>query len=319
MVDENGQRGTQLENCADVLVPSTVNSQRGYAEAGYILDEDRSSSLSDLEDGADEGDMVSAPSALSRQIEADSEAETERLEISPKKNQDHKHSELNAASHNHSSGILVRSEMLQAAEQEIFSDSIVSSPGSSEEDPEMEMRSEHSTALDKLDAHVLNGSFKKRKRQDIEDDTSGDDAEEARRHRKRTQSIRSDVEEHSDLGLSREATMEPMGEMRNDQGNSEGSSSALQSAQNIIKSKSTRAAKGKHGKAKFREAMKNIVEEKQDSAKPGADEARLQTDDEDHAEGEEDDIEAALRDDEECKVAKLQPLKATDDRQTQRR
>lgn len=311
----------ELENGSDALMPPTANGEPKFAEAAQPLDEDRSSSLSDLEDAADEVELVSAPPALSRQIEAESEAETERLENSPIKGQIQKHSETHAAAYTQSPNKLAQSEIIQVVEQETFSDSVVSSPGPSEDDLESEIRSEHSAASDKLDTHVRNGSYKKRKHQDIEDDTTGEDAGEARRHRKRAQSVRSDAEQ-SELGLSREATIEPIGEIRDHQGVLEGTSNMPRSAQNITKSRSTRAAKGKHGKGKSRETLKNIAEEREDSdkvAELGADEARIETDDEEHAEGEDEDVEAAARDDEECKVPKLQPSKLADAQQTRRR
>jgi hypothetical protein len=321
MVEGNGDRIANLDNALDALSPAISNGHPQYVDAGDLLDEGRSSSLSDLEDGADEVDMVSAISVLSRQIEADSEAETERLEISPKKLQNHKDVEIGMATYKKSPSKLVQSAVPQAGEQEPFSDSIVSSPGPSDEDLESEMRSEHSAASDNednIDRQIRARSPRKRKRLDMEDDSgSADDADEARRQRRRTQSVRSDIEEQSELGVSREATIEPIGVAPEDQNAFEVTSNVIRDAQNILKSKSSKAARVKHGKVKGRESLKNIVEEREGPdtiAASGANETRPGTDDEERGEGEgeDEDVEAAARDEEECKVAIPQTLRSTD-------
>jgi hypothetical protein len=319
MFEENGDRIANLDNALDALSPPISNGHPQYVDAGDQLDEGRSSSLSDLDDGADEVDMVSAISVLSRQIEADSEAETERLEISPNKLQNHKDVEIGMATYMKSPSKLAQSAVPQAREQEPFSDSVVSSPGPSDEDLESEMRSEHSGASDdedNIDRQIRASSPRKRKRLDTEDDSgSADDADEARRQRRRTQSARSDIEEQSELGVSREATIEPIGVAPEDQNAFEVTSNVIQDAQDILKSKSSKAARVKHGKVKGRESLKNIVEEREGPdtiTESGANEARPDTDDEERGEGEDEDVEAAARDEEECKVAIPQTLRSAD-------
>jgi hypothetical protein len=319
MVEENGDRIANLDNALDAPSPPISDGHPRYADAGDLLDEGRSSSLSDLEDGADEVDMVSAISVLSRQIEADSEAETERLEISPNKLQNHKDVEIDMATYMKSPSKLAQSAVPQAGEQEPFSDSIVSSPGPSDEDLESEMRSEHSAASDNednIDGQIRASSPRKRKRLDMEDDSgSVDDADEARRQRRRTQSVRSDIEEQSELGVSREATIEPIGVAPEDQNAFGVTSNVVRDAQDILKLKSSKAARADHGKVKGRESLKNIVEEREGPdtiADSGANDARPDTDDEERGEGEDEDVEAAARDEEECKVAIPQTLRSAD-------
>ncbi len=329
MVEENGEGITRLEDAADGLSPLTFNGQPDYAEADDPLDDVRSSSLSDLEDGADEVEMVSVNVALSRQLEAESEAETERLEISPHKNQNHDGNEVEfgAAAYPKSPSNLAHSAVPQVAEQELFSDSVVSSPGPSDEDLESELRSEHSAASaneDNVDAHIRDNSPRKRKHLDIGDDSGSEDnaAEDARRRRRRTESVRSDAEGQSELGLSREATIEPMVDVPNDADALEATSNILRNARHILKSKGSKAVNGKHGKAEGREPLKNIVEEGEDRGKraePSAEEARAGTDGEEHAEGEDEDVETIAKDEEECKTASPQTLTNADNLQTQRR
>jgi hypothetical protein len=307
MVVETEGTVSNLENEEVALSLPISNGQPEYPDPGDLLDEGRSSSLSELEDGADEVDMVSTNSLLSKQLEADSEAETERLENSPNKNQD-KDVERGTTKSLTVPGKLTQPVVAQDAERETFSESAVSSPGPSDEDLAIEMPSEPSAASDdeeNLDAPFRNTSPRKRKHLDIEDASGSDEeAEEMRRRRRRTQSVRSDVEEQSELGLSREATIEPNDDVPNDQRVSETTSELLRNTQDTLKSKSSKASAGKHGKSKGREPLKNIAEEGEDSdkvAEQAVDGARPQSDEEERAEGEDEDIEAAARDEEECK------------------
>lgn len=307
------------------LGQSIPNDHPEYIPAD-LLDEGRSSSLSDLEEGMDDVDILSAASTLSRQIEADSEAETERLENSPNKHQNHKDIDTESMRGAKNPSKLNEPHPQPVAEQEPFSDSAVSSPEPSEEDAESEPRSDHSAVSDNRKStgeQSRHRSPKKRKHLDMEDESGSEvEAEMARRQRRRTQSVRSDGGAQSELGLSREATIEPMGNVPDHEATLEGTSNILRNAQKISNSKGSVDAKGKHGKMRGRESLKNIIEEKVDHdhvAGLGAGQARPESEGEERAECEDEDVEAAARDEEECKIADSQNLTCADDRQTQRR
>jgi hypothetical protein len=328
MGEDSTEELTQLNHvtttATEGLGQSIPNNQPEYTPAD-LLDEGRSSSLSDLEDGMDDVDMLSAASTLSRQIEADSEAETERLENSPNKHQNHKNIETESMRDTQSPSKLIRPQPQPVAEQEPFSDSAVSSPGPSEEDAESEPRSDHSAVSDNRNStgeQTRRSSSKKRKHLDMEESGSEVEAETARRQRRRTQSVRSDAGAQSELGLSREATIEPIGELPDHEAAIEGTSNILRNAQKISNSKGSKDAKGNHSKMRGRESLKNIIEEKVDhdhAAGLGAGQARPESDGEERAEGEDEDVEAAARDEEECKMADSQTLTPADDTQTRRR
>lgn len=320
MAEETEGGVTRTDHVADGLSPPIFDSRPEYAEVGGLLDEARSSSLSDLEDGTDEVEMISAISVLSRHIEADSEAETELLENSPHKSQNHERNELGVLRYTQSPGKLVHAAVPLVKEQEIFSDSGVSSPGPSDEELQSEVRSERSAASDNEDniaVQIRESSPRKRKHQDIEDgsDSEGDASEEARRRRRRTNSVRSDAEDQSELGMSREATIEPMVDGLENQDASDMTTSLLRNEQNILRSKVSKPAIGKHGRTKGRKSLKNIVEEGEDSgniADSGVDEARAASDDDQGAEGEDEDVEAAAKNEEECKTGYPQRVRPAD-------
>jgi hypothetical protein len=253
------------------LGQSIPNDQLEYTPAD-LLDEGRSSSLSDLEDGMDDVDMLSAASTLSRQIEADSEAETERLENSPNKHQNHKDVDINSMRGTDNPSKLNQPHPQPVPEQEPFSDSAVSSPGLSEEDADSEPRSNHSAVSDNRNStgeDPRRCSPKKRKHLDIGDESGSEvEAEAGRRQRRRTQSVRSDVGGQSELDLSREATIEPIGDVPDHAAALEATSDILRNAQKIPNSKGSQDTKGKHGKMRIRESLKNIIEEKVDHDHP---------------------------------------------------
>lgn len=307
MVEESEGTVSNMDNERMALSPPSSDGQPDYANAGDLMDEGRSSSLSELEDGTDEVDMISANSLLSRQLEADSEAETERLEISPNKNQNQNDTEKAKIASTSSPSKLAQSEVTQSAQHENFSDSAVSSPGPSDEDLDIELRSEPSAGSEReenIGVGARSSSPRKRKHLDIEDGSGSDDeAEEMRRRRRRTQSVRSDVEDQSELGLSREATIEPMDDVPDNQGVLGASADILRDGQGTLKSRSSKLSLGNHGKSKGRETLKNITEEAEDSDKVAGrvvDGARPESDDEERADGEYEDVEAAARDEEEC-------------------
>lgn len=325
MAEEKEQESTYLEKSGDALLPPISNGQLDHAQVRDLLDDTRSSSLSELEDGTDEVEMASANPVLARQLEADSEAETERLEISPHKNQIHNDIETETLPFTHSPSKLVESTVPQVPDNVPYSDSVVSSPGPSDEELENEMRPERSATSDDGDNNdegVPDGSPRKRKHTDIEDDSSSNDEDETRRRRRRTQSVRSDVEEESELGLSREPTVEPLLDMPEGQDGLEGTSRTITNTPNILKPKASKAAKATHSKGKAPEILNNILEEGEDAEKPTqqvADEARPESDDEERAEGEDEDVEAVARDEEECMFICFRVLTYANDLQMQRK
>lgn len=321
MVEGHGEESTQLDNMIEALGQPIPNEQPEYADTGDPLDEGRSSSLSDLEDGVDEVDLVLGHPAVLRHIEADSEAETERLENSPNKNLNRNGIVIGDLSYTQNPSKLAQPVMPQAAEQELFSDSGVSSPGPSDEDLESELRSENTAASDNaggVDAAQIRGSSpRKRKHLEMEDDSGSEaDAEEMRRQRRRTESVKSDADEQTELGLSREATIEPMDEVPNDQDLQEDTSNVLRNAHDHLKSQGLTGPNAKHDVLRGRGTLKDIAEEGEHLGKVaelGVDETRHGSDEEDRVEGEDEDVEAVARDEEECRFTALQIMNDADD------
>ncbi len=321
MVEGYGEESTQLDNMVEALGQPVPNNGPEYADTGDVLDEGHSSSLSDLEDGVDEVDMVLSHPAVSRHIEADSEAETERLENSPNKILNHNGIVMGDLSYTHSPSKLAQSAMPQAAKQELFSDSGVSSPGPSDEDLESELRSENTAASDNgdgIDAAQIRGSSpRKRKHLEMEDDSGSEADAEVRRRRRRTESVRSDADEQTELGLSREATIEPMGEVPNEHDLQEDTSAVLRHTHEHLKSQGSTDPNAKHGALRGRGTLKNIAEEGEQLGKVAeldVDETHHGSDEEERVEGEDEDVEAVARDEEECRITIPQIMDDADDR-----
>ena len=169
------------------------------AEASPYSDDDRSSSLSDLDEGADAGTM---PEHIRKKMavnDGDSEAETERLEVSPNKPVKEENALVNSLplaqtlmdlSNDRAGG--------QTIEAERFSDSEISSPAPSEEDILSDGNSDQNAELQEMDYNgpemPQTSLGKKRKRSEQEDEIDTDEDEENRLRRKRTGSVRSDAE-----------------------------------------------------------------------------------------------------------------------------
>lgn len=307
MVEDNVEGNSRPRGATDEQNRFISNADAEHSGAGDILDEVRSSSLSDLEDGADELEMVSANSVLSRPIEVDSEAETERLENSPNKVRNHKEVEVNGLIFTKSPSKLAQSVVPNTEVQENSSDSVVSSPNPSDDDLDSEIPSEPSMVSDnedKVDGHGRDILSKKRKHHELEDDSASDDgAQDSRRRRIRTQSVISDAEEQPQPALSREATMDSTGDAPSNQDPPDSTSAGHQNVQPVLNSKGLKAAKRKHSKGRGQENLKNIVEEGEAPDRvpePGADDVPPASDDE-RPQGEDEDVEAAARDEEECK------------------
>ena len=325
MTEVEAQTSASLDDLAAAAGSSTANTGIEYEDAGDAIDEGRSSSLSELEDGTDEVDMVSAASVISKQLEADSEAETERLENTPHKPIKHTDSDLGRIPFVTSPSKLVNSTILEDSAPGAQSESGVSSPGPSDDDDlESEMRSVHSAvSRNGNDRDLLSreNSLKKRKHADVEQESgTDDDEEENRRRRRRTESVISNADDQSELGLSREPTVEPLEEIPNEQEVLEGASSILRNTQGAT---SLKASKGKSTKTKAREPLNNIIEEDEDpagAADAGPAETRPASEDEGRAEAEDEDAEAATKDEAECKSRiSLQIRRLADGSQWRRR
>jgi hypothetical protein len=194
------------------------------AETSPESDDDRSSSLSDLDEGLDAETISGAARKKTIVADGDSEAETERLEISPNKTMREEQVLANFAPLDQP--LPKSSDLISAIHQmetERFSDSAISSPGSSDEDLRSDGGSDrvadvHDRAFDGSGAsQVSAGQKRKRTVQENESDIDGE--QENRTRRKRTGSIRSDVERDpsisdddasSDGELSRVGSQDPL-------------------------------------------------------------------------------------------------------------
>lgn len=184
-----------------------ANAAHFSAENSPESDAERSSSLSDLDDGLDADNIAGNGRKKKKKMmvmvvitaDADSEAETERLEISPNKRTKEEEVLVNFTPLDPSlpESSDVKSAMHQM-EAERFSDSAISSPGSSDEDLMSDGGSDSGTGVR---ASAFNGSGtsqvstgQKRKRVIAENDSDGEEEQESGSRRKRTGSIRSDAE-----------------------------------------------------------------------------------------------------------------------------
>jgi hypothetical protein len=201
-----------------------ANALHFSAETSPESDEDRSSSLSDLDEGLDTETISGTARKKMTVADGDSEAETERLDISPNKITKEAQVLVNVAPLDQplpeSSDII---SAIHQMETERFSDSAISSPGSSDEDLLSDGGSERVTGVSD---RAFNGSGtsqvsagQKRKREIQENESDIDGEQENRSRRKRTGSIRSDAERDpsisdddasSDAELSRAGSQDPM-------------------------------------------------------------------------------------------------------------
>jgi hypothetical protein len=202
-----------------------ANAPHFSAETSPESDDDRSSSLSDPDEGLDP-QTVSGPIRKNIAVtDGDSEAETERLEASPNKAAKEEQVTVEFAPLGQtlpeSSDVI--SAIHRQLETERFSDSAISSPGSSDEELLSDATSDHI-------AGVRNGALdgprtsqasagQKRKRTSHDNGSDIDEEQDARSRRKRTGSIRSEAERDpstsdddasSNTDLSRAGSQEPM-------------------------------------------------------------------------------------------------------------
>jgi hypothetical protein len=176
-----------------------ANATRFSTETSPESDDDRSSSLSDIDDGLDPETISGHARKKMTVADGDSEAETERLEISPNKTTKEEHVLVDFApldkSLPESSDVISAIHQMETGR---FSDSAISSPGSSEEDLRSDRGSDratgvHDRAIDGSGASQAS-TGQKRKRAIQENESDVEEEQESRSRRKRTGSIRSDPE-----------------------------------------------------------------------------------------------------------------------------
>lgn len=196
-----------MDSAADSLL-ALSNTAVALAEADGPLedDDDRSSSLSELEEGLDAPEIEISEPTMG--LDGDSEAETERLEESPDKFSQRKQFEISPSKLAQTTHVDDRPEI------ESLTESAISSPISSGDDSlDDDVLSDAPAADDELlDETLDQRSPAKRKRQDDEADTEG----QTRIRRRRTGSVASEEgksEPESDEEIShsqptREATVE---------------------------------------------------------------------------------------------------------------
>jgi hypothetical protein len=201
-----------------------ANAPQFSAENTPDSDDDRSSSLSDLDEGVNPDTMSGAIRRQMAVTDEDSEAETERLEISP--NKAAKEEQISGDFGPQDQILPASSDLISAIHQldtERFTDSGISSPESSDEESLSEPASDHLTGYhnrasdDPGTSLASAGQKRKRASQENESDIDGEQAHRSRR--KRTGSIRSetngnpptsDDEVSSSSGLSGAGEPEPM-------------------------------------------------------------------------------------------------------------
>jgi hypothetical protein len=221
-------RQVQLEESKlkESLLSSMANAPRFSAETSPESDDDRSSSLSDLDEGLDP-EAVSGPARKKMAVtDGDSEAETERLEASPNKagKEEQVMVEFAPLGQTLPESADVISAIHRQLETERFSDSAISSPGSSDEESLSDAASDHIAGVRKraLDGPRTSQSSAgaKRKRASHDNGSDLDGEQGARSRRKRTGSIRSEAERDpstsddddasSNTDLSRAGSHEPL-------------------------------------------------------------------------------------------------------------
>ena len=202
----------------DALAEASLRVDRDTnLDSDMIDDDDRSSSLSDIEDEEGESPGEETPIHIDVPTEADSEAETERIDSTPNKMGGSKKMVLNTKSFESSPSKLALATGPESAEED-DSDSAISSPLASTRDSVNEEvidgDDDNNQELDDTvtQQRLVNG--KKRKRSLIDGDDLVDPAQ-GRSRRQRTGSVQSDASVHNDAisedGTlsSREGTLEP--------------------------------------------------------------------------------------------------------------
>jgi hypothetical protein len=176
-----------------------ANAMRFSTETSPESDDDGSSSLSDIDEGLEPETISGHVRKKMAVADGDSEAETERLEISPNKAVKQEHGLVDFVPLDKS--LPESSDVISAIHQmetRGFSNSAVSSPGSSDRDLHSDRASERTTGIHDRGTDGSGTSQasagQKRKRAIQENDSDVEEEQENRSRRKRTGSIRSDPE-----------------------------------------------------------------------------------------------------------------------------
>ncbi|OAP63567.1 hypothetical protein AYL99_02794 [Fonsecaea erecta] len=198
-----------MDSAADSLLALSNTAVAYAAKDGHLSDDDRSSSLSELDDDIEDGDEEDLEVAVPTEV--DSEAETERLQVTPDNLNRKKPLEISPSKLSQRQDVDLRPEI------ESFTESPVSSPISShhESDHEEGLSDGQDADEDAQDAAVVDpaASPNKRKREESESDVE----EAPRSQRRRTGSVDTEDEksepdtdgEENESHHSRENTIEP--------------------------------------------------------------------------------------------------------------
>lgn len=203
-----------------------ANAPHFSAETSPESDDDRSSSLSDLDEGLDPETVSGLARKKIAVTDGDSEAETERLETSPNKADKEEQVMVEFAPLGQT--LPESSDVISAIHRQLkterFSDSAISSPGSSSDEELLsDAASDHIAGVRNrgLDGPRTSqaSAGQKRKRTSHDNGSDMDGEEDARSRRKRTGSIRSEAERDpstsdddasSNTDPSRAGSQEPM-------------------------------------------------------------------------------------------------------------
>ena len=299
-----------------------ANAAHFSAETSPDSDDDRSSSLSDLDEGL-EPDTISATLRKKMAVtDGDSEAETERLEISPNKAAKDEKVPMDFAPLDptlpESSDII---SAIHQLETERFSDSAISSPGSLDEDLLSDAASDHfasvqTRAFDGTRTSQVSAG-QKRKRASHDNGSDIDGVQDHRSRRKRTGSIRSDIQRthsmsdddaSSNSDLSRAGSREPIGmnddpeDEAADADNGDVLSRADQIGNGMAETRVGKTTSSKARKALHQDPDEGPIEQEDENQAEGAEES----DEEDLVEADEaEDAEAVARSEEERKDVNL--------------
>lgn len=280
-----------MDLAADSLLALSNTAAAVAAKDEPLSDDDHSSSLSELDDDLEDGEDEEMEPAMP--ADADSEAETERLQVTPENLAKKKPFEISP------SKLAQRQDVDMRPEIESLTESAVSSPISSEADSDNdEVLSEGPDADEEpLDQHLLDApaSPNKRKRE-----ASGSDVEEAPRPQRRrtgspeTEEEKSEPESEVDeppSRLSREHTTEP--EVERPDKEEDVAEVVEEEQKEAEKIDTSEDSKGKSRSRLRRKAHDPVVQEQQPDNEEDAEAA------EDSEPGDENDADAAMKSEEE--------------------
>ncbi|KIX98774.1 uncharacterized protein Z520_05235 [Fonsecaea multimorphosa CBS 102226] len=280
-----------MDSAADSLLALSNTAVAYAAKDGPLSDDDRSSSLSELEDDLEDGEEEDIEAALPAEV--DSEAETERLQVTPDNLARKKPLEISPSKLSQRQDIDMRPEI------ESFTESPVSSPISShhESDHEEGISDGQDADEEAQDAAIVNpaASPNKRKREESESDVE----EAPRSQRRRTGSVETEDEksepetdgEENESHHSRENTIEP--EIEAPEHDEEEVAEPQEEQKEAEKVDSSEDSKGKSKSRPRRRAKDPVIQELQHEDEEDAAHA------EDSEVVDDNDLEAALKSEEE--------------------